>query len=103
MKKFSERITDIGYFQKSCGYLVQERRKKIVIVFVNQRHMNSCGTCKFLRKIDTSKAPANDYNLFIHNNQLIFPILKLCKVNPVYTSLMSKRWLTYLLLFRAGG
>jgi hypothetical protein len=63
-EQLAKGITDVGILQETRGYLVNKRRKKIVIVLIDKGDLNVRIILQLQCEIDTSESSPDDHQLF---------------------------------------
>src|SRR3546814_18328390 len=59
-----KRITDVGRFNEGSGHLIEQRRKKMIIVEIYQGNVKTLIACQTLDKIDYGKPSSYDNYFF---------------------------------------
>jgi len=59
-KQFPERIADVRSFNERSGYLIDQWRKKVIIVFIYQGNSEAAVVSEGFDKVNTRKSSSYD-------------------------------------------
>jgi hypothetical protein len=63
LEKLPEGEADVRCFQETRGYLVEQRRKKIVVVLIDDGYAEVGIVVELLGQVDAGKTAADHYNM----------------------------------------